>query len=1153
MIDSQDPRLFCKDATFKVDQNASVFVIDVGVRGRKFDEDKLLLSDPKLRNFVRRGLAFLNDFNSPLRVAFPKFYDYSKDDAYFKQIFAIPETVKQICLIETRKANGTNAQFSFNKSLNCWVIGSKNVTLLVKDCESDFQLGNHPNLTNCLLLEGDDVPPRFKYSIELGKMFFKQLSVLSSHQRDYLRDYLGNGFTLLGEGLGMSSVREHLIVGEESSQMIVFFGLVNHDKWWQSAGESWSALCALCAIVGLPHVFLGKTLTVSTDDHEHMEKIHSLFEDLESEISLRSLDEGGEGSVVRVEADSQLIGMFKFKTNAYKWLRRVRERSKIGGDIFELLSETGGEHMKESLVAFKQRVDSLIELQNQNKDIVVRSIVDDKFLTIWLGGEKFETLKSSLSPKQEPEQTIILSSADSSFSFDNKCVILAPCCTLPVSCLPPHTFQLTSMSQSSSATLPLVASYPSLIPPHLLAEGKIFIFAGTAEIEENFQKKSQSVPSLSSLETLRVLPSDLAPAAPSSAAVFDFFGLESFQMKQIKCIKKFTDSRSHPYTKFDLDKSNENVQIRCLSYHPSISTLLASAPRAASAPTNLVSVSSTPSLLPNYSVRIDFVQPLSVIGMGKTTAFAATLLQFVSARSSVDHVLLRGALSQEGLRSVMVFLCKPKEEELIDEQKTPFSLNNYDGIAYISSDLLKGKHGYLSALNSVLKAIESFYLSGGLAEKSPEMKLRKPNVLFLCDKNALGDTLETTLDATVKEAENFKHFFITFRLFSLPLQPFTHNRNWVLPFSVEDLIMILWRLSNRILHPTLPSFTEAIGVFKIFLKSFYARGAFANGFKPPQGYCFGDPIQNVIEKHIGLSTLNENMKMEFMRNTQEFLEVPKKGEDFIQYLNSLFQRLGFKNESNSQVFNELKTGAKNETFGDLAIIIPDKAKSLFDLMTASNENIFAQSSELVEDNALVSVQKTRQPFLLCLSLKPSSLGHQILALLSSPPASISEKSARIIDNVLRTSQLKQVNDPHITVKFLGSRSNQTEMSFVSSGLISDFKTLADAKKMTQKNIRASKLVVASHGLVLLTQLTGLEDEPLLGRCFHPPEDQIPHLTLMTSRQARPVDSNHICRSLKETEAADRARWTSNGRSFSVELASIDVDFDLGCCLYSVVY
>eukprot|EP01022_Parablepharisma_sp_SALTPOND_P006911 TRINITY_DN127_c0_g1_i1.p1 TRINITY_DN127_c0_g1~~TRINITY_DN127_c0_g1_i1.p1 ORF type:complete len:483 (-),score=52.86 TRINITY_DN127_c0_g1_i1:2247-3695(-) len=116
----------------------------------------------------------------------------------------------EICA--TRKANGENAQVSYLPSLGMWCIGSKNVSICIRD-EKDLEYFVGTN--------------RYHFASEIADVWLKVVSQLKLQNRlEEFKKAIANK-TLVGEYVG-NVAHQHLVA--YSKETIVFYALIDHNS-----------------------------------------------------------------------------------------------------------------------------------------------------------------------------------------------------------------------------------------------------------------------------------------------------------------------------------------------------------------------------------------------------------------------------------------------------------------------------------------------------------------------------------------------------------------------------------------------------------------------------------------------------------------------------------------------------------------------------------------------------------------------------------------------------------------------------------------------------------------------------------------------------------------------------------------------------------
>ncbi|KAH8741421.1 hypothetical protein FG386_003268 [Cryptosporidium ryanae] len=133
------------------------YIWDIGIKGRRSDEDKLFEKNRELRNIVRRGFSLgikisplkKKDYENIrwfeydveylnvwiLRRGFQKFSDLSflPQERERQLKYSVKGDYSRLSFLATEKLDGENSQISYFEPTDQWIIGSKNVTLLCKN------------------------------------------------------------------------------------------------------------------------------------------------------------------------------------------------------------------------------------------------------------------------------------------------------------------------------------------------------------------------------------------------------------------------------------------------------------------------------------------------------------------------------------------------------------------------------------------------------------------------------------------------------------------------------------------------------------------------------------------------------------------------------------------------------------------------------------------------------------------------------------------------------------------------------------------------------------------------------------------------------------------------------------------------------------
>ena len=147
-----------------------VELIDIKL-GSKIKEDDIFLEKDFVAKHLRRGESFFYNKSEGTydyaRIGLPKFFDYKKkyeetqNDIKLKErvlgeILEISKTQKnniKYMAYLTTKVNGENFQVSYNTKYDCWVIASKNVSMVIRNKEDIEFYKNENNFKDYLLEE----------------------------------------------------------------------------------------------------------------------------------------------------------------------------------------------------------------------------------------------------------------------------------------------------------------------------------------------------------------------------------------------------------------------------------------------------------------------------------------------------------------------------------------------------------------------------------------------------------------------------------------------------------------------------------------------------------------------------------------------------------------------------------------------------------------------------------------------------------------------------------------------------------------------------------------------------------------------------------------------------------------------------------------
>ena len=230
-------------------------------------------------------------------------------------------------IIKLMKANGENAQISYIKKFDYWVIASKNVCLLAQ-CRDDLE--DYPPFTNHKNPK-ERKPTRYSFAYKIGQCWFDILENFSDKEIDKIKEYL-NGKTFVGEYVG-NQYHQHLI--RYMKHTILFFGIVINDSCESSMPviEAFNKFKEFKLDV-VPYEYIG----VAESFDELCEKLKKLY----IRIAESSIIDEEEGSVIylsrtyasRFDSDKKfrnedkILSLCKLKTWEYRVYRKLREKIK---------------------------------------------------------------------------------------------------------------------------------------------------------------------------------------------------------------------------------------------------------------------------------------------------------------------------------------------------------------------------------------------------------------------------------------------------------------------------------------------------------------------------------------------------------------------------------------------------------------------------------------------------------------------------------------------------------------------------------------------------------------------------------------------------------------------------------------------------------
>jgi len=196
---------------------------------KKVVEDVIYLKNKEILAKIRRGNCILENLNEKTnksefviaRKGLIKFFDYqinskkySKENEIIwenlnkffcrKDLYDLDTEQNGIYIYSTEKANGENLQLSYNKNYDAWIIGSKNVTIMLRNLKDLEFFKNYKENENVNINKKEFSPDkRFSYCIEFAELWFEILKD-KIEDKNLLNEFKNdlNGFTLIGENIG---------------------------------------------------------------------------------------------------------------------------------------------------------------------------------------------------------------------------------------------------------------------------------------------------------------------------------------------------------------------------------------------------------------------------------------------------------------------------------------------------------------------------------------------------------------------------------------------------------------------------------------------------------------------------------------------------------------------------------------------------------------------------------------------------------------------------------------------------------------------------------------------------------------------------------------------------------------------------------------
>ncbi|CAD8072030.1 unnamed protein product [Paramecium primaurelia] len=320
--------LFASQSKQVIINEYNIQIIDIKLRVHHEFEDYLYSQHPLIHNTFRRGLCYLIQDNqySIIRRGLKKFFDINlkqfqsqgnsnltnKTDQIINNytLSCLPKE-SEIKITQMEKVNGENAQISYIKTLDRWVIGSKNVTLL---CIDESELKQYDSqITN------DPLDSRYKYAIKIAQEWLKIIAL--SKNVDTIKKYL-NEHTLIGEYCGNIEY-QHLV--QYDHVQLKFYALV------PKVSNELSVTClhpdfTLNLLQSLELNIVKFNHIIAENYQDFIKKLL----DLTRNISISKLQDDGEGNVLYFsDSQKECFSLAKLKTLEYRFKRKIREKLRL--------------------------------------------------------------------------------------------------------------------------------------------------------------------------------------------------------------------------------------------------------------------------------------------------------------------------------------------------------------------------------------------------------------------------------------------------------------------------------------------------------------------------------------------------------------------------------------------------------------------------------------------------------------------------------------------------------------------------------------------------------------------------------------------------------------------------------------------------------
>ena len=320
--------------------SSNYYLKDISLHKKGPLEDKLYANHPIFYYNIRRGNTILEIYDTPndvpkrvfCRKGLLKFYDLSLEILEYAKtmnnqiknpnfltkfqkkteriIFEKVERLqknqntdwKSLEIHKIYKENGEHCQIGYIKLIDSWIIASKNVTILLR---------THEDLD--LYIKARHYWPKL-----IAEQWFEYLANLTIPLLNELKEAM-NGLTLLGEHCGHP---KHTHIIEYSKIEIIFYAIV------ENSNPRIACLSPQRSFDLFKRFGLKNSKREVFGEIKNYEDFLEKMEGLLKEIELSNCGKEGEGSVIYVSYQEEVISMCKMKTIEYLIFRNLREHLK---------------------------------------------------------------------------------------------------------------------------------------------------------------------------------------------------------------------------------------------------------------------------------------------------------------------------------------------------------------------------------------------------------------------------------------------------------------------------------------------------------------------------------------------------------------------------------------------------------------------------------------------------------------------------------------------------------------------------------------------------------------------------------------------------------------------------------------------------------